>query len=539
MSWAKIYKVNSDFSEPLNFLSYIQDISINKNDSYVFHKTNHQLFQSLYMNSFYLFASRGLKSIVYQSFSDDDIDNLFNNCDKLGEKLNLFYELDVFNIGEVNSFISDFTPAKYNLLEEKFRQGYIRYVTKQQESENVGKWYNETFNLKDDSLNNCKSIEEILLDKDIAYKIFNNKSALFSFTICLNNIDKMLDHDGGEDSIFSTYCLENINNPDILDIFLNNIRLCNLIIKNEDLMTLIISNEECIKTLFIKNNAIDIILSDESIINKLISNDFVLKNIMPLIIILNSTNKKIYKNLKVMRENLSTINGSITVQEYNNSLNVLNSLDEKMDEIIILTDKILNNEIFKSIIDNPIVIEACLDDRFLNLGLLELIFDVFTNNLMFIDTVLNNETIFTKLIENKSILSQIFNSPLWINSIAKSVIAKNLLCKDNDLLQNYKLQIHEVIKNNSSYFKVVTNGANSDSAPSQTIKPNYIGVTYCYGYNGGTGKYGVVYHGHDINIEAGRSDGAKTEDKKYITLGGTKYMEVGDGYFTYYMYEAL
>ncbi len=85
MSWAETYKVNSDLQgEPLNFLSYLQDIKLNGLDSYVLFIGNARIWEELYLNSLYLFSDRGIRETVYTAFSETDMDNLFNKSTKLG-----------------------------------------------------------------------------------------------------------------------------------------------------------------------------------------------------------------------------------------------------------------------------------------------------------------------------------------------------------------------------------------------------------------------------------------------------------------------
>ncbi|MCC0719713.1 phage tail protein, partial [Clostridioides sp. ZZV14-6105] len=154
------------------------------------------------------------------------------------------------------------------------------------------------------------------------------------------------------------------------------------------------------------------------------------------------------------------------------------------------------------------------------------------------NAVANSSTAMNAVANSSTAMNKITSTPFAFNRVVKSNTAKSILVNKNGTLQTYKANIHSTLKN-TSYFSVITNEQNSDNPPSQVINNAYVGVTYCYGYSSGTGRFGVVYHGYNTSIEAGRGDGAKDENKKFITLGGAKYTQEGDGYFTYSMYQAI
>ncbi|MDK3381580.1 phage tail protein, partial [Clostridioides difficile] len=183
MSWAETYKVNSDLQgEPLNFLSYLQDIKLNGLDSYVLFIGNARIWEELYLNSLYLFSDRGIRETVYTAFSETDIDNLFNKSTKLGEQLNAFYRTDIFSLGNADNVVKEMTIEHYNSLEEKFKAGYDRYVTREQEKSTIGAWFNSTFSLDNTDLENLTTIEEILANVEATNAILNNSNAIVALT---------------------------------------------------------------------------------------------------------------------------------------------------------------------------------------------------------------------------------------------------------------------------------------------------------------------------------------------------------------------
>lgn len=100
MSWAEVYKINSDIAgEPLNFTDYIYDISVFGEESYVMDSNNAVLWNSFALNSCYLYGHQAIHEYVYNRLTEGNIDDLFDKSGKLGRQMNNFHNNTAYAIG--------------------------------------------------------------------------------------------------------------------------------------------------------------------------------------------------------------------------------------------------------------------------------------------------------------------------------------------------------------------------------------------------------------------------------------------------------
>ncbi|WP_343099004.1 hypothetical protein [Clostridioides difficile] len=272
MSWAEIYKVNSDLQgEPLNFLSYLQDIKLNGLDSYVLFIGNARIWEELYLNSLYLFSDRGIRETVYTAFSETDIDNLFNKSTKLGEQLNAFYRTDIFSLGNADNVVKGMTMEHYNSLEEKFKAGYDRYVTREQEKSTIGAWFNSTFSLDNTDLENLTTIEEILANVEATNAILNNSNAIVALTMCKSSMDAVVASSNAMD-LLGQYILRITTESPVIRAILKNNVIRDAIINSDEAMTQISSNENSVMEIFNDLEATKVLVQNQNSINKILTN---------------------------------------------------------------------------------------------------------------------------------------------------------------------------------------------------------------------------------------------------------------------------
>lgn len=161
MSWAEVYKINSDIAgEPLNFTDYIYDISVFGEESYVMDSNNAVLWNSFALNSCYLYGHQAIHEYVYNRLTEDNIDDLFDKSGKLGRQMNNFHNNTAYAVGGAKEVLAGMTMNTYNDMIDKFRLGYQRYVDKHLQAEAVGQWILEVFNV---DLSAYNTIEEIVM----------------------------------------------------------------------------------------------------------------------------------------------------------------------------------------------------------------------------------------------------------------------------------------------------------------------------------------------------------------------------------------
>ncbi|MCC0725220.1 phage tail protein [Clostridioides sp. ZZV14-6045] len=636
MSWAEVYKINSDIQgEPLNFLNYLQDLKLNGSESYILYEGNHRIWEELYLNSLYLFSDRGIRGVVYAAFSETDIDNLFDKSTKLGEQLNAFYRTDIFSLGNADNVVKGMTVEHYNSLEQKFKDGYDRYVTREQEKATIGKWLNSTFSLDNADLEGFTTINDILANTEATNTILNNSNAIVALTMCKSSMVAVVANSNAMD-LLGQYFLKVTAEPPVVRAILENNVIREAIIKSNEAMTQIATNTDSVIEILKNSDAVRLLQSNNLALETILTNEDIAKEIFPKILSLKTILTSINTCTTTIQSNIEASKTSINSVTYKNQTfpllleikenyksmeNVKNLTMENITNTMFIIDNIINNlPIMRIIAKNALSINSIATNAPAvsaiansynavtafcesSAGINEIInnstarniilsnstaMSVITSNSNAINVIVNNTTYMSEAINNSVAILAIANSsnamkfvannssamnlvvnnsnaldlifarsnamnevakvqnavyrialtPIALNKAIKSYTARSALVNNNPVLQANKSYIHTTITGNSSYFKEITKPTNSDGAPTQVIESYYIGVTYCYGYNGNSG-YGIVYHGHNTSIEAGRGNGSKDETKKFITLGGTKYAESGDGYFNYSMYQAI
>ncbi|MCC0633819.1 phage tail protein [Clostridioides sp. ZZV15-6388] len=596
MSWAEVYKINSDIQgEPLNFLNYLQDLKLNGSESYILYEGNHRIWEELYLNSLYLFSDRGIREVVYTAFSETDIDNLFDKSTKLGEQLNAFYRTDIFSLGNADNVVKGMTVEHYNSLEEKFKAGYDRYVRREQEKSTIGLWFNSTFSLNNTDLESLTTIDEILANTEATNAILNNSNAIVALTMCKSSMDAVVANPNAMD-LLGQYILKVTVEPTVIKAILKNNVIREAIINSNDAMKQIATNANSVIELLKNLEAVKLLNNNKTPLEIMLTNEDIAKEIFPKIIGLKTLLTTINIYTTTIQNNIEGAKPTINSTTYKNQTfpllteikenyeimeNDKNSTVENSTYILDIINNIINNlSIMRVIIENTLSINSITTNSHAMNAVANsstamnavinsstamnavanssTAMNAVANSSTAMNAVINSSTAMNAVINSSTAMNAVANSstamnavansstamnkitstPFAFNRVVKSNTAKSILVNKNGTLQTYKANIHSTLKN-TSYFSVITNEQNSDNPPSQVINNAYVGVTYCYGYSSGTGRFGVVYHGYNTSIEAGRGDGAKDENKKFITLGGAKYTQEGDGYFTYSMYQAI
>ncbi|HBF2788348.1 TPA: phage tail protein [Clostridioides difficile] len=454
MSWAEIYKVNSDLQgEPLNFLSYLQDLKLNGAESYLLHESNKRLWEELYLNSLYLFSSTTIREIVYTALSEADIDNLFSKSAKLGEQLNAFYKTDLFSPGNADNVIKGMTIEQYNLLEEKFKKGYDRYITKEQEKPNVGAWFNSTFGLNSDILEGLTTIDDVTMDAEALSVIVNNSNAIVALTMCESNLQSLFGSPFNM-PILGQYISKVSAEPRIIRAIIKNEILADVIINSFESFMEIAQNTDVIMEIFNDLEATKTLANNFEAINEIMHNEEMEKEIIPRIL----QTKIVFSNIINYRNDIespfNSIENQFTLLNYKDNTFSFIEESKKMFDNMKLNNDNLEKEIIQKIKISEELMNSstamgaiaykstCMNFIANNNDMMKLLVDIPSamNAFTFSDTAMqilvNNNTAMTYIVNSSIAMSEMVKNYTSMRAIANSSIAMNLIA-NNSTAMNY------------------------------------------------------------------------------------------------------
>ncbi|VHS75352.1 Uncharacterised protein [Clostridioides difficile] len=471
MSWSEVYKVNSDIQgEPLNFLNYLNDLKLNELDSYVLYDGNIRIWEELYLNSLYLFSNRGIREVVYAAFSEMDIDNLFDKSTKLGEQLNAFYRTDIFSLGNADNVVKGMTVEHYNSLEEKFKAGYDRYVTREQEKSSIGMWFNSTFNLNNTDLESLTTIEEILANTEATNAILNNSNAIVALTMCKSSMDAVVATSNAMD-LLGQYILRVTAEPAVIRAILKNNVIREAIINSTEAMTHIATNQESISYIFKNLEAIQLLLANQESLNLVLGNQNVVKNILANIL-------KTYNALYVIESNKTNLisNSNTTYNSTNfvvegelfyliKDINIgYKSLKETL--VVIGEDTVEALNICKSIENNLSIMTAIANNQEAFNSVKEV--DLAISKIVAKLAGLDNATIYTSdaLARSDKYMNAVASSSTAMNAVASSSTAMNAVASSSTAMNavaSSQIGVNTII-NNPGFLNIVTSSSTAMSA---------------------------------------------------------------------------
>ncbi|MFL8757430.1 phage tail protein, partial [Clostridioides sp. GD02376] len=355
MSWSEVYKVNSDIQgEPLNFLNYLNDLKLNELDSYVLYDGNIRIWEELYLNSLYLFSNRGIREVVYAAFSETDIDNLFDKSTKLGEQLNAFYRTDIFSLGNADNVVKGMTVEHYNSLEEKFKEGYDRYVTREQEKSSIGTWFNSTFDLNNADLESLTTIDEILANTEATNVILNNSNAIVALTMCESSMEAVVASSNAMD-LLGQYILKVTAEPAVIRAILKNNVIREAIINSTEAMTHIATNHESVRMIFENLEATQLLLSNQDTLDLVLANANVIRLVLTKIL---ETHNSIFKlDINTLITNMTSMINSTNIEYQGKLFPIVENMNTNF---ISVKDLLSNNNLDKN---NIIAIFQCIENN--------------------------------------------------------------------------------------------------------------------------------------------------------------------------------
>ncbi|MCP2752374.1 phage tail protein [Clostridioides difficile] len=585
MSWAEVYKINSDIQgEPLNFLNYLQDLKLNGSESYLLYEGNHRIWEEMYLNSLYLFSDRGIREVVYTAFSETDIDNLFDKGTKLGEQLNAFYRTDIFSLGNADNVVKGMTVEHYNSLEEKFKAGYDRYVTREQEKSTIGAWFNSTFSLDNTDLENLTTIEEILANVEATNAILNNSNAIVALTMCKSSMDAVVASSNAMD-LLGQYILKVTAEPAVIKAILENNVIREAIINSTEAMTHISTNHESVRMIFENLEATQLLLANQDTLDLVLVNTNVIRLVFtkilkthnsifkldmnPLITIItnmvNSTNieyqDKIFPIVENMNTNFISIkdllsnnnldkNNIIAIfQCIENNLSVITALSS--DEVAFNSIKEIDLAIAKTAaklagIDNININTSdalARSDKYMNaVASSQIAVNTIINNSGFLNIVISSSTAMSAIASSSTAMLSISKSPLALNKILKTEIGRTSLANSSYLQTNYS-NISTSTQNTTYFAKgsnaVIDSGSRNSNDTggmvSSTTPNQCIFICLTIGsWSNGTNTTGTISH-----LQTGSQVATRTTTTgpihqgtgataQYICVGGCKFTESSD-----------
>ncbi|EGT4780536.1 TPA: phage tail protein [Clostridioides difficile] len=427
MSWAEVYKINSDIQgEPLNFLNYLQDLKLNGSESYLLYEGNHRIWEEMYLNSLYLFSDRGIREVVYTAFSETDIDNLFDKGTKLGEQLNAFYRTDIFSLGNADNVVKGMTVEHYNSLEEKFKAGYDRYVTREQEKSTIGAWFNSTFSLDNTDLENLTTIEEILANVEATNAILNNSNAIVALTMCKTSMDAVVASSNAMD-LLGQYILKVTAEPAVIKAILENNVIREAIINSTEAMTHISTNHESVRMIFENLEATQLLLANQDTLDLVLANTNVIRLVFTKIL---KTHNSIFKlDMNPLITIITNMVNSTNIEYQDKIFPIVENMNTNF---ISIKDLLSNNNLDKN---NIIAIFQCIEN---NLSVITALSsdEVAFNSIKEIDLAIAKTAAKLAGIDNININTSdaLARSDKYMNAVASSQIAVNTIINNSGFL---------------------------------------------------------------------------------------------------------
>ncbi|MBY1842700.1 phage tail protein [Clostridioides difficile] len=427
MSWAEVYKINSDIQgEPLNFLNYLQDLKLNGSESYLLYEGNHRIWEEMYLNSLYLFSDRGIREVVYTAFSETDIDNLFDKGTKLGEQLNAFYRTDIFSLGNADNVVKGMTVEHYNSLEEKFKAGYDRYVTREQEKSTIGAWFNSTFSLDNTDLENLTTIEEILANVEATNAILNNSNAIVALTMCKSSMDAVVASSNAMD-LLGQYILKVTAEPAVIKAILENNVIREAIINSTEAMTHISTNHESVRMIFENLEATQLLLANQDTLDLVLANTNVIRLVFTKIL---KTHNSIFKlDMNPLITIITNMVNSTNIEYQDKIFPIVENMNTNF---ISIKDLLSNNNLDKN---NIIAIFQCIEN---NLSVITALSsdEVAFNSIKEIDLAIAKTAAKLAGIDNININTSdaLARSDKYMNAVASSQIAVNTIINNSGFL---------------------------------------------------------------------------------------------------------
>lgn len=548
MSWAEVYKINSDLDEPLNFTNYIYDISVFGANSYVLQPMNVQIWNQLSQNSMYLYGHKVIHDVVYNALSTTNVDNLWNLSGKCGRQLNAFYNTSAFSIGNGLKVVQGMTVSAFNILEPKLRDGYSRYLNQfLNKTSGVGAWLNTTFNLNDSNLASLSTVTRVILNDSAMSTICKSEPAVVALTNCAYSAN-LIANSSSASQKFVTNCLTSltiyalINNSTFISSAVNDQPTMHLIANNSTAMYDVIRSTIAMNPILNSSVAMTEMAASTTAVNTFVNAEHdlalgstALANIQSALDIINNNLPNIIEGSSAQDEVAASKSSIIT------TTNTINPIISK----IAVVQSFVNNFVNSSTAMTAIANNASAMSSIIN--------SQYTMNAIASSTIALNAIFSSNLA-----LSFVFPSALALNALLKSSYARDLMVTNSVLLQTYYDAIYNAVQNTTYFTKkydyidsgvkraIATGLTDATNTPNQSL---YL-CKKIGSWSNGSNTTGYIFHlqnatAPQVTSHGGTLGGGYATDDfttggyqvKAICIGGCRFTESSDaytgGYFCY------
>lgn len=458
MSWAETKKINSDMSEPLNYSNYIYDISMFKENSYVLSKMNQSIWDDFCFNSSYLYGHAGIHNTVLNALSIENVNKLWEEDFNLGKKLNHFHATDSYTTGNATNVIPGITMKSYNLLEQKLREGYQRYIEKKLVSTECGAWLNTTFGFNSSALAAVTLIEDVINSDSLYAMVLTNEAAIVAITSSKTIVDII-----ASSSNAITLIMNN------LTTFIENEVVVNAIINNASLMEIIFSDITALTVISNNSNTVKAITYSAVAFEKLL---------------LNETAVNIFTSNEISNEQLG-----LSFMDYANSEYILNEYKENYNNILKLFPNLIGSN---AVLSNLVTLQTYTESMIAELSSLDRFADIIAINY---NAMIENVPIVTVIFHNETSRNSIINSKAAMTVISNSEAVMTFLC-------NNKIAMRSVLESSvarncffdSPLARSIISTSTSTIALMKTITTQYVANT-SIASSGATSAKDVIYDG--------------------------------------------
>lgn len=482
MSWAEVYKINSDIAgEPLNFTDYIYDISVFGEESYVMDSNNAVLWDKFALNSCYLYGHQAIHDYVYNRLTEGNIDDLFNKSGNLGRQMNNFHNNTAYAIGGAKEVLAGMTIDTYNAMIDKFRLGYQRYVSKHLQAGAVGHWIKEVFNV---DLSTYNTVEEIVMTAG-AWELALQSEPLM---VALTSSEYVMTLIAGSEVATEKFA-------DAIYYAGQNEKAINVIANYDSLVQQVVNDQSSMEWIASNQNAIMVILENENFATQALASEVAMTA---------------FGNSETAVMLICDFASNIQI-----SNDALTAIDTSMTDINTQIGSVLNgSDVSGKIVDAHSAIEVAvkaIDEVTDNAVLVNNFIETLGENSQFVLTLLNNDDLVNILVNQGTLLTSLCNTGFsnYLLTEQNFVTLKRLIDMGNKAIVQ--------IQNSTGFISAVT-----ERARLYNTKINKKGQTYFvlsfsqqYGSFQGASTLSGSLDGTTINFNANNTC---TDDGKAVTV---------------------
>lgn len=438
MSWAEVMKVNSDMREPLNYVHYINDISVFGNKSFIMAKENKNLWNEFCLRSLWLYGHKQIREYVYARLDVKNVDSLWNDSGVLGEQLNAFYGVEAFPNGNGFVVMQNMTTDLFNILESKFQEGYSRYVEKFLSGEKVGQWLVSTFKLTSNVLPTLNTIDEIIANSEAVTDICSSVQALTALTSCTYCADKISAAESTSETV-----VQNSLNALTIHALISNRYFMRAAVQKQNVMQLIANSQAAMYSAIRSSIAMDAILNSTVAMGEIAKSAIAINTLLVAIDDLSkgtASLQTIQGNISSIRSNLpKIIEGNTAEQEVKQTEDTVNGILVTLNPI--LSKMVVVKETMAKFVNNANAMK------------------VIANSSTAMKSIISSSAAMTAIAASSTAMTTIAASSTAITTIAASSTAMNAVAASSTAMNVIasSLTTMNIIVNSSTAMSIIAN----------------------------------------------------------------------------------